>query len=117
MKKMMALTMSFVLLCVLAAVVPPQSAFAGVQATFYVSPSGSDGNPGTFAAPFATVAKARDVVRTINGNMTGDIIVNLRGGVYPLSGAIVFNEADSGTNGYNVIYQAYSGETPILEGG
>ena len=42
------------------------------QATYYVSPSGSDDNPGR-SAPFQTVTKARDVVRTVNANMTGDI--------------------------------------------
>ena len=42
---------------------------AGIQATYYVSPTGSDSNPGTLAQPFQTIAKARDVVRTVNGNI------------------------------------------------
>jgi len=33
--------------------------------TYYVSPTGSDSNTGTIDAPFKTIAKARDVVRTV----------------------------------------------------
>jgi len=39
---------------------------AATQASYYVSPGGSDINPGTLAQPFLTVTKARDVVRTVN---------------------------------------------------
>jgi len=72
---------------------------AAVQATFYVSPSGSDSNAGTLAAPFQTLAKAQSVVRTIDTTMTGDIYVYLRGGTYPISSAVAFAPQDSGTNG------------------
>ena len=34
-------------------------------AEFHVAPSGSDDNPGTQAAPFATLERARDAVRTL----------------------------------------------------
>lgn len=93
------------------------SVSAATQAEYYVSPSGNDGNPGTLAAPFRTLQRARDVVRTVNGNMTGDIVVYLRGGNYPVTSAIDFGASDSGTNGYRVIYQAYPNETPVLNGG
>jgi hypothetical protein len=86
------------------------------QATYYVSPSGSDTNPGSLSAPFLTVTKARDVVRTINGNMTADILVYLRGGNYPVASTISFGPQDSGTNGHRVVYEAYPGETPVLNG-
>ncbi len=92
-------------------------ALAGTQASFYVSPSGSDTNPGTLGLPFQSVAKARDVVRTVNGNMTGDIVVCLRGGTYQFPSTLQLGPQDSGTNGYEVVYQAYPGETPILSGG
>ncbi|MCD9024187.1 RICIN domain-containing protein [Cohnella silvisoli] len=97
--------------------VTPDLASAGTQATYYVSPGGSDSNPGTLAQPFATLQKARDVVRTVNGNMTGDIVVYLRGGTYALSSALQLNSQDSGTNGYQVMYKNYPGETPIVSGG
>ncbi len=70
------------------------------QATYYVSPSGSDANPGSMSAPFLTVTKARDVVRTVSSNMTADIVVSLRGGNYPVTSTISFGPQDSGTNGH-----------------
>lgn len=41
----------------------------------------------------------------------------LRGGNYPISTTIEFTPSDSGTNGYRISYQAYPGETPVLNGG
>lgn len=95
----------------------PAGAAAATQATYYVSPTGSDSNPGTLAAPFRTITKARDVVRTVNTSMTGDIVVTLRGGTYPLDSTISFGPADGGKNGNYVRYVAASGETPLLTGG
>ncbi|WP_202919419.1 RICIN domain-containing protein [Saccharothrix deserti] len=92
-------------------------ASAATQATYYVSPAGNDANPGTITSPFRTVQRARDVVRTVNTNMTGDIQVYLRGGNYPVTSTIEFTPADSGTNGNRVIYSAYPNETPVLNGG
>ncbi|MEH1129042.1 ricin-type beta-trefoil lectin domain protein [Micromonospora sp. CPCC 206061] len=90
---------------------------AATQATYYVAPDGNDANPGTITSPFRTLQRARDVVRTINANMTGDIYVYLRGGSYPVSSTIELGSSDSGTNGYRVIYAAHANETPVLEGG
>jgi hypothetical protein len=87
----------------------PGEVNATTQANFYVSPSGNDSNPGTQALPFATLGKARDVVRANNIGMTGDIVVNIAAGNYYVGGTIEFTEADSGTNGYNVIYRASDG--------
>ncbi|MFI7300722.1 right-handed parallel beta-helix repeat-containing protein, partial [Streptomyces sp. NPDC050121] len=70
-------------------------ASAATQATYYVAPNGNDGNPGTITAPFKTLQHARDVVRMVNDNMTGDINVYLRGGNYPVSSTIGFTSADS----------------------
>ncbi|WP_168735616.1 Ig-like domain-containing protein [Cohnella fermenti] len=88
-----------------------------VQAAYYVSPDGSDSNSGTEALPFRTLEKARDAVRTINADMTGDIVVYLRGGDYPLTTALQLDERDSGSNGYWIIYRAYEDEQPVIEGG
>ena len=90
---------------------------AGTQVVCYVSPSGSDSNPGTENAPLKTIGSAQDAVRRLNGNMTGDLIVYLRGGTYTLANPVQFNEKDSGTNGHDIIYTAYPGETPIISGG
>jgi len=90
---------------------------ASTQATYYVSPKGDDANPGTEARPLRTIAKARDVVRGLNATMTGDIVVTLRGGTYPLTQPLQFTPADGGRNGAYVRYVAYPGETPLLIGG
>jgi hypothetical protein len=83
---------------------------AGTQATFYVSPKGDDSNAGTSELiAFASLAKARDAVRSINSAMTGDIVVEVAKGDYPESGTLTFNEQDSGTNGFNVIYRSQDG--------
>lgn len=90
-----------------------------VQSTYYVSPSGS-GKIGSLKAP-CSLTSVRDLIRKENRNMTGDIIVYLRGGVYNLTAPfeLVENEKfnDSGTNDFNIIYKAYEGETPVVSGG
>jgi len=86
------------------------------QACYYVSPSGSDTNDGTVAAPFQTIGKARDVVSTVNASMTGDIYVYLRGGDYRITSPITFAVKDSGAGNYRIYYQAYPGETPVING-
>jgi hypothetical protein len=86
------------------------------QAFYYVSPTGSDDNPGTEAAPFRTITKARDAVRLINSNMSGDIYVYLRGGDHRITSTITLGPQDSATNGHRIYYQAYPGESPVLNG-
>jgi hypothetical protein len=92
-------------------------AYARVQATFYVSPSGNDSNEGNLASPLLTIAGAQTKVRAINSSMTGNIMVCLRGGTYTISSPIVFTALDSGTNGFHVIYMAYNNEVPAITGG
>ena len=85
--------------------------------TLHVAPSGNDANPGTEAMPFATIEKARQAVRAVNKQMTGDVVVVLRGGTYPQEKTLAFDMDDSGSNGHGVIYRAQAGETPIISGG
>nr|WP_221380272.1 RICIN domain-containing protein [Actinoplanes polyasparticus] len=99
------------------AAVTGEPAMAAVQATFYVAPDGDDGNAGSITAPFRTVQRARDVVRTAAATMTGDIHVYLRGGSYPVTSTIEFGPEDSGTGTHRVVYAAYPNETPVLEAG
>ncbi len=115
-KKSMAVV-SMIGLSYLFAVPPCRGAGARQQRVFHVSPDGSDRNPGTRARPFKTIEKARDEVRAINGDMSGDIIVYLRAGHYEISRTIRFDQRDSGTNDYNVVYKAYPAEKPIVSGG
>jgi hypothetical protein len=86
------------------------------QACYYVAPSGSDTNAGTVTAPFQTITKARDVVRTINTSMTGDIYVYLRGGDHRITSPIAFEVKDSGSGTHRIYYQGYPGETPVING-
>lgn len=104
-----------VLFLVSAPVAPTAS--ADTQATFYVAPDGSDENPGTPEKPFQTLDRARQTVRKINGNMTGDIVVVLRGGTYAISKTVTFDGADSGSAGHDVIYRAAPKECPVISGG
>ena len=89
----------------------------GNQKTFYVAPIGNDNNDGSFEAPFKTLFKAQKAVREINSNMTGDVVVCLRGGTYQLSNTLSFNNLDGGKNGHYVRYRNYPGETPLVTGG
>jgi hypothetical protein len=103
-------------LIIFLALVVPSTSWA-VQAQYYVSPSGNDANSGTIGAPFRTIDRARDVVRDTKGTMSGDVVVNLRSGTHVRGTALQLNQSDSGNNGFNVIYQAYPGERPVISGG
>ncbi|MEK3724241.1 carbohydrate binding domain-containing protein [Paenibacillus sp. FSL H8-0034] len=107
------------------------------RTALYVDPvNGSNTNAGTEMAPFKTIERARDEVRTMNTNMFSDITVYLRGGKYDYSSSytsrvvpatyenytiktstLTFNAGDSGFNGHKVIYRAYPGEKPVISGG
>ena len=104
------------LVCCLLAMVPA-AANGTVMETFYVSPLGDDSNPGTENAPFQTLERAKSAVAEINGDMTGDIVVCLMDGVWELEDTLTFGQADSGTNGYFVRYEAAPGAAPLLSGG
>ena len=93
------------------------SRLSAAQTEFYVSPAGRDTNPGTKTAPFQTIQKAQEAVRAVPAAMKGDIVVYLRGGVYPLARTLEFSEEDSGKNGGSIIYANYPGETPEISGG
>ena len=85
---------------------------------FYVSPRGSDKNPGTRALPFATLTRARGAVRgRIADGLKRDIIVRVHGGVYYMPQGIAFGPEDSGSAEYAVRYMAYGDEVPVLLGG
>jgi hypothetical protein len=49
--------------------------------------------------------------------MQADIVINLRGGRYPLTQTLAFTDADSGDNGYYITYQSYSNEVATISGG
>ena len=96
------------------AIVAP-SALAAVEQTFYVSPSGS-GTTCTAVIPCA-LATAKSQVEAETSSMTGDLVVQLAGGTYALSSPLTFGASDSGESGHEVIYQAASGQAPLISGG
>ncbi|MGL1892958.1 MAG: discoidin domain-containing protein [Spirochaetaceae bacterium] len=85
---------------------------------YYVSTTGNDLHPGTQDMPFASINRAKEVIRrqTING-MEYDRDVFIRGGKYYLENTIIFDEEDSGKNGYKIKYKNFTGEQPELIGG
>jgi autotransporter-associated beta strand protein len=72
---------------------------------YYVSPTGSDSNPGTFAQPFRTIQKAADTVQA------GDEAI-IRGGTYRETVTL----RDSGTSTAPIRFQAYAGESATITG-
>ncbi len=78
---------------------------------YYVSPNGSDANPGTLKKPFATLQRAQQAARQELGD------VYLRGGTYYLSSPLVFTAEDSGTKDAPAVFQNYKNEKPVISGG
>ena len=81
-----------------------------VQQQFYVSPAGSDDDPGTEAKPFATIQRARSAVCTGQSADDRGPVVVLRGGTYRLAETLAFDAEDSGTGGFDVVYKGFPGE-------
>jgi hypothetical protein len=92
------------------------AAVPGARAALWVSPAGDDGAPGTEELPLRTIERARDIVRTLNADMTDDITVFISG-TYTLAQPVAFGPQDSGTNGFSVVYTAAPGAHPVLSGG
>ena len=84
-------------------------------ADFYVSPKGSDRNPGTQRKPFATLERARDAARSTKHEST--ITVWLKGGTYTRSSTFALSAEDSGTVSAPIVYRAVPGETARIFGG
>lgn len=87
-------------------------------ADFFVAPDGNDAGPGTREQPFATLARARDEVRSLRaGTPDRDVVVVLRGGTYRVKETTVFSMQDSVAAGHTTTYAAWPGEKPVLSGG
>ena len=96
---------------------PPRPPAPAVQ--FYVLPTGSDAAAGSRAAPFATLARARDAVRQAiaKGLPKGGIVVNVGAGEYRLSESLKLEAQDSGTEGAPVLWRAQERGKVVLSGG
>ena len=96
-------------------------------ADFYVSPQGADAWSGTRSeanvdktdGPFASLARAREAVRSLklDGTNARPVTVLIRGGEYRLIEPFVLGPGDSGAAGRPVTYAAYPDEHPTFSGG
>ncbi|MGZ3749010.1 MAG: right-handed parallel beta-helix repeat-containing protein, partial [Pseudobdellovibrionaceae bacterium] len=76
----------------------------GQAATYYVSTSGNDSNPGSLSLPWRTIGKAANTL------VAGDT-VNIRGGTYNEQ----VTPKNSGSQGAFIVYTAYPGETVTID--
>src|SRR6185503_1443848 len=91
-----------------------------VRADLFVSPTGSDANPGSKTKPFATLERARDTVRERRRAGTvpkGGFTVWLRGGDFLRTNALELTATDSGTPNDPIVWRAYGDERVRLLGG
>jgi len=77
----------------------------------YVSPSGSDSNPGTLSAPWQTPQKAAN-------SATAGQTVCFRGGTYPQTVTAGYQQTfnNSGATGNPIVFTNYPGETALVQG-
>lgn len=93
-----------------------KTVYAGWDTHYYVDAvNGNDDYLGTSEAQaFKTIAAAQQKVRTVNDDMLGDIYVHLAG-EFEIDETIEMTAEDSGTNGFDVIYQG-DGEASLSGG-
>ncbi len=92
----------------------PNCAPTGKGVCYYVSPTGSDSNSGTSAAPFRTIQRAADVVNPGDAVIVGD-------GIYSNSatsavGRALISVTRGGASGSPVKFQAQNSHGAILDG-
>ena len=80
---------------------------AGNAQSFYVATNGSDSNPGTLSAPFASFGQARAAMEASTTKT-----VTILGGTYSIASGLVFSPADAGES-----WVPYQNQTVILDGG
>jgi hypothetical protein len=97
------------------------------EKTLFVSLDGDDAwtgklaepNAATTDGPFATLARARDEIRSMQTGkpLSRPVTVYVRGGFYPLGSTLVFLPQDSGADKCPITYASYPGEKVVLSGG
>jgi len=87
--------------------------------SIYLSPAGSDGNPGTVDKPLATLTAARDKARVLRKNSQGNqpIEIVAQEGEYFMVQPLLLNKDDGGTASSPVVYKAEAGKKAIFRGG
>jgi hypothetical protein len=80
------------------------------------SPTGQ-GDTCTQSTP-CSLTTAQQQARSLDTDMTADIVVSLQDGTYDVSQhGLNFGPQDSGTNGFQVVYQAAPNAHPVISGG
>ncbi|MCA9240775.1 MAG: right-handed parallel beta-helix repeat-containing protein, partial [Planctomycetales bacterium] len=106
------------MLVIALALAAPQEIDAAAQ-ELWVSPTGSDANPGSpdepLQTPAAALHKSREMRRTQATDSGIDIV--FRGGVYPMSAPLGIRPEDSGTEAAPTVLRAAPGESPVFSGG
>jgi acid phosphatase len=84
---------------------------AATACTLYVSPSGSDSNPGTLSAPWQTPQKAA------NSAAAGQTVC-FRGGTYSQTVTSGYQQTfnNSGSQGSPIVFTNYPGEVAVIQG-
>lgn len=103
------------------------SPIAPARQSIFVSPKGSDANPGTSQSPLATLLKARDKARQAlaKGNSakssgsksSGGVEIVLAPGEYRVADTLALSDKDGGTVTAPVVYRAQQPGTAVLYGG
>lgn len=84
---------------------------------FYVSPTGNDtSGDGSASAPWKSISKARDHVRTITP-LTEDVNIVLKNGRHELATPLDLTSQDSGRNNFKITYKAENSGQAIVSGG
>ncbi|MCX6334589.1 MAG: right-handed parallel beta-helix repeat-containing protein [Bacteroidia bacterium] len=84
----------------------------------YLSPSGSDSNPGTIDKPLASLPAARDIARIIRAeNPQHPVEIIALEGEYIMFQPLVLDLADAGTDVSPVVFKAEEGAKVIFRGG
>ena len=96
-------------------------AFAAAAAPIeiFVSPSGSDANPGTRESPVATPVGARDALRKarVGGALpSGGAVVTFADGTYALSSPVELDARDAGAPGAPVVWRAANRGKAVFSG-
>jgi|GEM_PF-1452920 len=82
---------------------------------YFVSPAGADTNPGTCDQPFATLERARDILR--DSASSGDVTVHIDAGNYFMDSALIFDDRDSGRDGHTITYKGAPNLSTRIYGG
>ena len=99
----------------------PHSIILAQPAQIWVSPDGSDRNPGTREYPMATMMmslrKAREMRRLNSPFIKDGVEIILRNGTYRLYEPVYIRPEDSGTESSVTVIRSADGEKPVLSGG